>query len=67
MMAKLRAKVTEDSDYIHLKIRKDDFEAFCSTVGLFKSSFLRTLEKSEKDLKEGRYTSRKTLTELIAE
>jgi ABC-type phosphate transport system ATPase subunit len=66
-MAKLKAKVTEDNDYIHLKISKDNFEAFCGTVGLFKSSFLRTLEKSEKDLKEGRYTSRKTLNELITE
>ncbi|MFH0786162.1 MAG: hypothetical protein V2B13_00960 [Pseudomonadota bacterium] len=64
-MAKLRAKLTRDHEYIHLKIRKDDFEAFCSAAGLFKDSFLRILGKSEKDLKEGRYTSRKTLAELI--
>jgi hypothetical protein len=64
-MAKLKAKVTGDREYIHLRIRKNDFEAFCSTAGLFKDSFLKTLEKSEKDLKEGRYISRKTLAELI--
>jgi len=65
-MAKLKAKVTEDYEYIHLKIRRDDFEAFCSAAGLFKESFLKTLQKSEKDLNEGRYTPRKTLAELIA-
>ena len=65
-MTKLKAKITEDHEYIHLKIRKDDFEAFCSAAGLFKGSFLRTLQKSENDFKEGRYTTRKTLAELIA-
>ncbi len=65
-MAKLRAKLTRDHEYIHLKIRKDDFEAFCSAAGLFKDSFLKTLQKSENDLKEGRYGPRKTLAELIA-
>jgi hypothetical protein len=66
-MAKLKAKVSNgDNEYIHLKIRKDDFESFCSAAGLFKDSFLRTLQKSENDLKEGRYTPRKTLAELTA-
>lgn len=65
-MTKLKAKITEDHDYIHLKIRKDDFEAFCSAAGLFKGSFLRTLHKSENDFKEGRYKTRKTLAELTA-
>jgi len=66
-MAKLKAKVSDgDHEYIHLKIRKDDFEAFCSAAGLFKGSFLKTLQKSENELKEGRYTPRKTLAELIA-
>ncbi len=66
-MAKLKAKVLDrDHDYIHLKIRKDDFEAFCSAAGLFKDTFLRSLQKSEKDYQEGRYTHRKTLAELTA-
>jgi hypothetical protein len=65
-MARLKAKIYEDHGYIHLKIRKDDFEAFCSASGLFKDSFLKTLQKSENDFKEGRYTPRKTLAELAA-
>jgi len=66
-MARLKAKVLDgDHDYIHLKIRKDDFEAFCSAAGLFKDTFLRSLQKSEKDYQEGRYKHRKTLAELTA-
>lgn len=66
-MAKLKAKVLDgDHDYIHLKIRKDDFEAFCSAAGLFKNTLLRSLQKSEKDYQEGRYTHRKTIAELAA-
>jgi hypothetical protein len=52
-MAKLKVKITEDHEYIHLKIRKDDFEAFCSAAGLFKDSLLKTLQKSENDFKGG--------------
>jgi len=65
-MTKLKAKIShKDHDYIHLKIRKDDFEAFCSAAGLFKGSFLKTLQKSENDLTEGRFTTRKTIAELF--
>ena len=66
-MTKVRAKASgEDREFIHLKIRKDDFEAFCSAAGLFKNSFLQTLEKSEKDLSAGRVTKRKSLAELTS-
>ncbi len=66
-MAKLKAKVhREDKEYIHLKIKKDDFEAFCSATGLFRNSFLDTLKKSEKDLAEGRFKERDSLDELIS-
>ena len=66
-MAELKAKFSgEDNKYIHLKIKKNDFEAFCSAAGLFKKSFLNTLRQSEKDLKEGRYTVRDSLHELAA-
>lgn len=65
-MGELKAKIAgEDDQYIHLKIKKDDFEAFCSAAGLFKDSFLRTLRNSEKDLKQGRFTLRDSLSELI--
>ena len=66
-MAKLKAKVyQEDKEYIHLKIKKDDFEAFCSVTGLFRNSFLDTLKKSEKDLAEGRFKDRDSLDKLIS-
>ncbi|HPD60523.1 MAG TPA: hypothetical protein PKV48_02015 [Thermodesulfobacteriota bacterium] len=65
-MVRLKAKrLREDQDYIHLKIKKDDFEAFCSAAGLFKGSFVQTLKRSEKDLSEGRFTKRKSLGEII--
>jgi hypothetical protein len=67
-MAELKAKFSrEDDKYIHLKIKKNDFEAFCSAAGLFKRSFLKTLRQSEKDLKQGRYTVRESLHELSVE
>ena len=65
-MARLKAEqLGGDERYIHLRIRKEDFEAFCSSVGLFKGSFLKLLGKSEHDLDEGRFTVRESLTELI--
>ena len=65
-MAKLKAKRSgEDQEYIHLKIKKDDFEAFCSAAGLFRGSFVQTLKKSEEELTEGRFTQRKSLSPLV--
>ena len=65
-MARLKAKRSgEDQEYIHLKIKKDDFEAFCSAAGLFRGSFVQTLKKSEEDISEGRFTQRKSLEEII--
>jgi hypothetical protein len=64
-MTELKAKFSrEDNKYIHLKIKKSDFEAFCSAAGLFRKSFLKTLRQSEKDLKQGRYTVRESLQDL---
>jgi len=66
-MPRLKAKRSgKDQEYIHLKIKKDDFEAFCSAAGLFKGYFVQTLKKSEQDLSEGRFTKRKSLGEIIA-
>jgi hypothetical protein len=66
-MAELKAKFSrEDDKYIHLKIKKNDFEAFCSAACPFRKSFLKTLRQSEKDLKQGQYTVRESLHELSA-
>ncbi len=55
----------KDSNKVSLEITKDNFEAFCNAVGLFRSDFLRVLRKSEADHKAGRVTKRKSLYELI--
>lgn len=66
-MTELKAKMSgEDHEYIHLKIRKADFEAFCSAAGLFKDSFIKILKKSENDIEKGRFTVRNSLAELIS-
>jgi hypothetical protein len=65
-MARLKAKRSgEDQEYIHLKIKNDDFEAFCSAAGLFRASFVQTLKKSEGDLSEGRFTQRKSFSPFV--
>ena len=53
------------SDKISIEIRKEDFEAFCNAVGLFKEDFLMQMKKSEADHRAGRVTKRKSLYELI--
>ena len=66
-MSGIRAKIAgEDREYIHLSVRKDDLEAFCSASGLFKSEFIQTLAKSERDLKNGRFKKRPSLAELVS-
>jgi len=52
-------------DKISLEITRDNFEAFCNSVGLFKADFLKLLKKSEADHKAGRVTKRKSLYELL--
>lgn len=52
-------------DKISLEITRDNFEAFCNAIGLFKPEFLTILRKSEADHKAGRVTKRKSLYELI--
>ncbi len=65
-MANLRAKVSKKTDdYINLKIKREDLESFCSSVGLFKKEFIKTLEASERDHKYGRVRERSSLYELI--
>lgn len=65
-MANLRAKVSKNTDdYINLKIKREDLESFCSSVGLFRKEFIKTLDSSEKDHREGRIKERNSLYELI--
>ena len=65
-MANLRAKFSKKTDdYINLKIKREDLESFCSSVGLFKKEFLEALDSSEKDHRAGRIKERNSLYELI--
>lgn len=57
--------IKKTSKSIHLEIQKKDFEAFCAAAGLYRKEFLKFLEQSEKDHKEGRVTKRESLSELI--
>ena len=65
-MANLRAKISKKTaDYINLRIKREDLESFCSSVGLFKKEFIKTLDLSEKNHREGRVKERNSLYELI--
>ena len=57
-------KKTKDS--LQIKISKENFEAFCDSIGLYRREFLAALDSSEKDHRAGRVTKRKSLRELIA-
>jgi len=56
-------KVTKDR--VRFEITKENYEAFCNAVGLYKKDFIETLKKSEADHKAGRITKRKSLLEII--
>jgi hypothetical protein len=62
-MSTVLKKVSHDK--VSFEISRDNFEAFCSAVGLFKPDFLKIMKKSEEDHKAGRVTKRKSLYELI--
>lgn len=59
------AIMKKDANKIYLEITRDNFEAFCNAVGLFRPEFLKILKKSEADHKAGRVTKRISLYELI--
>jgi hypothetical protein len=62
----LRATIVRKSTkYIDLRIERENFEAFCNALGIYRKEFLELLEKSEQDSKAGRVTERKSLHELI--
>lgn len=51
-------------DKVRFEITKDNYEAFCNAVGLYKKEFIETLKKSEADHKACRITKRKSLLEI---
>jgi len=62
----LAAKVTKRTKKsIQIEIRKENFEAFCDAIGLYRKEFLEALDASERDHRAGRVTKRKSLHELI--
>lgn len=52
------------NDKVKFEITKNNYEAFCNAVGLYRKEFLEALKKSEADHKAGRITKRKSLTEI---
>ncbi len=52
---------------IRIEIDKEDFESFCNACGLFREEFIKYLEKSEQDHREGRITERESLYGLMDE
>lgn len=51
-------------DKIKLEITKDNYEAFCNAIGLYRKEFIEALKKSESDHKAGRITKRQSLIEI---
>ena len=67
MAQTFNAKISKkDRNSILIEISKENFEAFCDTVGLYKKEFLKLLDASEHDHHKGRVTKRKSLKELVS-
>ncbi|MBU4320380.1 MAG: hypothetical protein L6246_03340 [Thermodesulfovibrionales bacterium] len=57
MQKTLSADLTRVSkDRVKFEITKNNYEAFCNAVGLYKKEFLEALKRSEADHKAGRIT-----------
>jgi len=52
-------------DKVRFEITKDNYEAFCNAVGLYRKEFMEFLKKSEANHRAGRITRRKSLLEII--
>jgi len=62
----MQAKITRRTkERLHIEVTKENFEAFCDAVGLYRPEFLEALKASERDHGAGRMTKRKSLRELI--
>ncbi len=53
-----------NKDKVRFEITKDNYEAFCNAIGIYKKEFLESLKKSEADHRAGRITRRKSLLEI---
>lgn len=53
------------SDKVRFEISKDNYEAFCNAVGLYKKEFIESLKKSDADHRAVRVTKRKSLLEIL--
>ena len=60
--AKIRKKTKKS---IQIEISRENFEAFCDAIGLYRKEFLDALDASERDHRTGRVTKRKSLRDLI--
>lgn len=49
---------------VSFEITRDNYEAFCNAIGLYKKEFIETLKRSEADHRAGRITKRKSLLEI---
>jgi hypothetical protein len=66
MPTALAARITKRTrKSLNIEITKENFEAFCDSIGLYRPEFLDALDASERDHRAGRVTKRKTLRELI--
>lgn len=45
-------------DKVRFEITKDNYEAFCNAVGLYRKEFMEFLKKSEANHRAGRITAR---------
>jgi len=62
----LEASITRiTKNRIRIEIARENFEAFCDAIGLYRKEFLAALEASERDHRAGRTTARKSLRELM--
>jgi hypothetical protein len=52
-------------DRVRFEITRDNYEAFCNAVGLYRKEFMNCLKKSEANHRPGRITRRKSLLEII--
>lgn len=49
---------------VSFEITRDNYEAFCNAIGLYKKEFIEILKRSEADHRAGRITKRKSLLEI---
>ncbi len=66
MRTTLKARIArKGEDRISIEISRDEFEAFCNSLGLYRKDFLRALDASAEDHRRGRTRRRHTLRELL--